>query len=72
MIEKIGFGGNYFDLSSDRGCQFEFHCGRCAGAVGHGFQVFVTGHRCRAVGCCSWVLDIGSDVSRETMELNHT
>jgi len=43
MSEKIEFGQNYEDLSTERGFQFEFRCDRCGAGHRTRFQPSVTG-----------------------------
>ncbi len=55
MAEQIQFTSNYQDLSTDRGFQFEFSCGRC----GNGFR---TKFHASATGAVSEVLDAASSI----------
>lgn len=43
MSERIRFSGNYNDLSSDKGFQFEFDCSRCGTTYRTRFKASVTG-----------------------------
>lgn len=55
MSNKIQFTGNYSDLSTDKGFQFEFYCSRCS-----------TGYRTRfqasALGMATSALDAASSI----------
>ncbi|MHB1457439.1 MAG: zinc ribbon domain-containing protein [Armatimonadota bacterium] len=53
MAEIIEFGGNYQDLSTDKGFQFEFECQKC----GCGYR---TKFRASAIGTAASVLDAAS------------
>ncbi|HPH94398.1 MAG TPA: zinc ribbon domain-containing protein [Anaerolineaceae bacterium] len=55
MAEKIVFTGNYNDLSTDRGFQFEFICSRCS----TGFR---TPFKAWAIGNVSGVMDAASSI----------
>lgn len=43
MTEAIEFSGNYNDLSTDKGFQFEFECSRCGTGLRTPFKASVTG-----------------------------
>lgn len=43
VAEVIEFSGNYDDLSTDRGFQFEFQCTRCSVGFRSGFQTSAVG-----------------------------
>lgn len=44
MSEKIEFGKNYSDLSTNKGFQFEFFCDRCHGSHRTEFHASITGN----------------------------
>ncbi|MGI5854212.1 MAG: zinc ribbon domain-containing protein [Bacillota bacterium] len=43
MAKNIEFSGNYSDLSTNKGFQFEFHCDRCGKSIRTKFKPSVTG-----------------------------
>ncbi len=54
-MAKISFNGNYEDLSTDNGFQFEFKCGRCS-------KGFRTKFQASAVGTVSTVMNTASNL----------
>lgn len=79
MADFIEFGGNYDDLSTDKGYQFEFHCQRCGKGFRTKFQTSVTGVAASALEAASGLFGgllggaarIGESVRSSAWEKGH-
>jgi len=79
MADLIEFGGNYTDLSTDKGFQYEFHCQRCNTAFRTRFQTSAAGTASSVLeaasgflgGIFSKVADLGESVRSSAWEKAH-
>lgn len=79
MGEKFRFSGNYNDLSTDKGFQFEFDCNRCGTTYRTKFKPSVTGNVSQVLDAASSLFggvfnrtaDLGSRVHSAAWEKAH-